>query len=50
MKISKMFLKVKYCDLNKESNLILQMALIIHVNYHKDVKICQKATAAIVTQ
>jgi hypothetical protein len=40
MKILKMYLKIKYCEVNKESKLhIANGTYIIHVNYQKEVKI-----------
>jgi hypothetical protein len=33
-----MYLKVKYCEVNKENNLHIANSTLIHVNYQKEVK------------
>jgi hypothetical protein len=42
MKILKMYVKVKYFEVNKESN--LHVALTVHENFQKEVKICKNST------
>jgi hypothetical protein len=47
MKILKILIKVKYCEVNKVIQL-LHTALTIHVNYQKEVKICKNSPYCIV--